>query len=189
MGQFFHKRYFKKPKDLFISMKNVLQAFKETKSLSKEDMISEDFSEKIMLAVTGVNSCSNCSYLHTKTALEKGVSSKEIRDILAGEFGEVVESERIALLYAEHWADSSGNPSQESRRHLAEYYGDGRAKYIESYIRMVNFGNMVSNSVEAHNKKVKAKSSTVCFCFVYLLCLPVYFFIKLGGRKVRNKSL
>ncbi|WP_256205872.1 carboxymuconolactone decarboxylase family protein [Carnobacterium iners] len=38
--------------------------------------------ERIMLAVTQVNGCSVCSYTHTKMALEVGMKSEKIKNIL-----------------------------------------------------------------------------------------------------------
>ena len=44
----------------------------------------EQYTERIMLAVTEVNGCALCAYGHTRFALEAGLSPAEVRDLLGG---------------------------------------------------------------------------------------------------------
>ncbi|WP_085558880.1 carboxymuconolactone decarboxylase family protein [Carnobacterium iners] len=50
--------------------------------VKKKELSSPHFMERIMLAVTQVNGCSVCSYTHTKMALEVGMKSEKIKNIL-----------------------------------------------------------------------------------------------------------
>lgn len=186
MNNNFRKKYFQKLGDFFSLSKKISKIMKRAKNIEKKDKISQAFSEKIMLAVTGVNSCVYCSFRHTKTALEQGVNSDEIRDILNGEFGNVPENEQIALLYAQHWAESGGEPSTKSREKMIEYYGLAKTEHIELSAAMVYIGNLISNTVEAYKQKIRPDRGKVNFFFTYLLCSPIAFFIRTSGKKHSN---
>ena len=80
----------------------------------KNKELPPDFIERIMLAVTEVNGCAICSYAHTKMALEAGMSNEEIQNMLSGVFDNVPTDEMAAIMFAQHYADCRGNPSQES---------------------------------------------------------------------------
>ncbi len=60
-------------KALFEQFAKASRATKTIKRTADDDRVSDAFAEKIMLAVTGVNECVNCSYRHTKSALEQGM--------------------------------------------------------------------------------------------------------------------
>jgi|GEM_PF-1327690 len=182
----FNKRYFKTLNDFFSESKKMKILQKKIKNNRQENKIPENFSEKIMLAVTGVNACIYCSYLHTKTALEKGVNNKEIQKILKGDFKDIPEEELIALLYAQHWTENSGNPSDETRNKVIEYYGLEKTEYIEYYIHRVNIGNLISNTVEAYKKNIIPITGKFNFLLTYLLCAPIAFFINIFGKSMKN---
>ena len=108
--------------------------------------------ERIMLAVTEVNQCPLCSYAHTKFALEAGMSSEEIRNLLAGSTDTVPDDEIAAVMFAQHYADSRGNPSKEAWQHIVDAYGETKAKGILGAVRMIMFGNtfgIVLNSLKS----------------------------------------
>ena len=73
--------------------------------------LSPEFIERIMMSVTEVNGCAICSYAHTKMALEIGMSSKEIQNILSGVMDDIPPDEIPGIIFAQHYADSRGKPS------------------------------------------------------------------------------
>lgn len=103
--------------------------------------LNPDFIERIMLAVTEVNGCAICSYAHTKMALEAGMSNEEIQNMLSGVFDNVPTEEMAAIMFAQHYADCRGNPSQESWEQIVELYSSSKAKGILGAIRMIMIGN------------------------------------------------
>lgn len=74
-------------KTFYRHLKNVVSHFKELRDSKKRDNVSKKFSEKIMLAVTQVNGCRYCNYLHTKNLIDKGTCDEDINSILNGEPG------------------------------------------------------------------------------------------------------
>lgn len=103
--------------------------------------LSQKVIERIMLAVTEVNDCAICSYAHSKKALESGMSSEEIQKMLAGIIEDVPDDEIAAVMFAQHYADTRGNPTMESWQRIVEIYGISRAKGILGSIRTIMMGN------------------------------------------------
>jgi len=62
-----------------------------------------------MLAVTRVNGCRYCSWFHTRVAIKEGISKTEIHSLLGGKFEDADEDEMLALIYAQHYADTVGS--------------------------------------------------------------------------------
>ena len=111
--------------------------------------VNPAFRERIMLAVTSVNDCRYCSFVHSLAALREGFSRHEVKTILRGSFGEVPEEEIEALLFAQHWADTRGHPDPTARSKLRETYGTQRALAIEVAIRAIMLGNYTGNTLDA----------------------------------------
>jgi hypothetical protein len=56
------------------------------------------------------------------------------------------EEEAIALLYAQHWADSNAKPDPEATRRLEQAYGAEKAEAINLILRMIRVGNLSGNT-------------------------------------------
>lgn len=111
-------------------------------------IISPAFRERLMIAVTGVYGCSYCSWLHTGLALRTGIQRDEIARLLSSSVEACPEDEAVALLYAQHWADSDANPQPESAQRLIEIYGSEKTEAINLLLRMNRIGNLLGNSFD-----------------------------------------
>ena len=107
----------------------------------KKGKLSNKFTERIMLAVTEVNQCAICSYAHTKRALESGMSNEEIQKILAGIKDDIPDEEVAAVMFAQHYADTRGHPTEKSWQRIIKIYGTSRAMGILGTIRTIMIGN------------------------------------------------
>jgi AhpD family alkylhydroperoxidase len=107
----------------------------------KKQELDQKFIERIMLAVTEVNDCAICSYAHTKRALESGMSGEEIHNMLAGIMDNVPDDELAAIMFAQHYADTRGHPTEESWQRIVEIYGNSLAQGILGSIRTIMMGN------------------------------------------------
>ena len=108
-------------------------------------IISPAFRERLMLAVTAVYGCRYCSYFHAKRGLKSGINGEEAAALLAGSLEMCPSKEAIALLYAQHWAESNTNPDTEAIERLERSYGAETAKTINLMLRMVRVGNLAGN--------------------------------------------
>jgi AhpD family alkylhydroperoxidase len=107
----------------------------------RQGLMSRDFSERIMLAVTEVNGCEVCSWAHARMALAQGMSPEEIRSILGGDTAGVPAEEAPAVAFAQHYADARGRPGREAWQRLLETDGEARALGILGAARIMMIGN------------------------------------------------
>lgn len=141
--------------------------------------ITRSFIEKIMLVVTAVNSCPYCAWFHAKKALQAGLSKEEIISLLALQFSAQPDDyETLALLYAQHFAETNRNPDELLTKNLYEYYGKKTARHIILAIRLIYFGNLSGNTFDAFLSRLKGKpahKSNVIFEFLFfLLSAPIF---------------
>jgi AhpD family alkylhydroperoxidase len=148
--------------------------------MSRNEKISRVFLEKIMAVVTAVNECVYCSWFHAKQAIEIGMSEQEVRNLFDLQFeADASEYELLALIYAQHYAETNRNPHPEMNEKLSIYYGDETAKQIILIIRIIFFGNLLGNTWDAILSRLKgnpARGSNVLFESIFFL-LTWYFMI------------
>jgi AhpD family alkylhydroperoxidase len=107
----------------------------------KDSLMDETFIERIMLAVTEVNGCAICSYAHTKMALETGMDNEEIENLLSGDLAKTPEEELPAIMFAQHYAETKGKPTEKAWNRILEVYGKQKAFGILASIRIIMIGN------------------------------------------------
>ncbi|MFP5382953.1 MAG: carboxymuconolactone decarboxylase family protein [Gammaproteobacteria bacterium] len=106
--------------------------------------------EKVMLAVTAVNDCRYCSWVHTGLALQNDVDLDDLQHVLdAGTFGQLDEREAVAILYGKHFADTVREPDAEAERALARAWSPEERAEIMAYIHAIYFANLAGNSADA----------------------------------------
>ena len=143
------KRRFYTPRTFFHDLREVLSGLPSFSDTARSGRVSRAFAEKIMLAVTQVNGCRYCAFGHTRMALKEGVSPEEIERIMAAELGGFPEEEAIALAFAQHWAETAGRPDPEAERRFREHYGPTVTGDILNWMRMIQMGNLMGNTLDA----------------------------------------
>ncbi len=144
----------------------------------KKKLVSKAFREKIMLVTTAVNGCVYCAWYHAILSVRSGISRGEVNELLNLQFNiEADEYETLALLYAQHYAETSRKPEPEMTAKLYAYYGKDVAEAIILYIKTIYFGNLSGNTFDAflfRLKGIKAPKSNVVFeFFFFLLSAPI----------------
>jgi len=165
--------HFKSPVEFFRLFLSILKAMIVMNTIGFKKSISPAFSEKISLAVSGVTKCAYCSWLHTKTSLEKGMSEREIKSILDGDIKDISEDEAVALFYVQHRADFNGKFSLQARQRIVDYYGEEKARYIDHLFQTVYFGNLCSNTVYYVKNNLMQGRKGLKLWIVYMLSLPI----------------
>lgn len=163
------------------------------KEATKAGLVNEQFKERLMLAVTEVNGCIACSFEHTRLSLESGMTAEEIESLLAGEFASVPTDELPAVMFAQHYADSRGCPSEQSLARLTAEYGSEKAAGILASIKIIMAGNVYGiplGSLIGRIKRTPASvdpRSNVAYEIAMALSLvpfvPVVIAIVLASRK------
>jgi AhpD family alkylhydroperoxidase len=140
--------------------------------------VSRQFGEEIMLAVTQVNGCRYCSYVHSRMALHAGVKAAELERLLSQEIGAFPEEEAVALAYAQHYAEAAGKPDTEAAARLDAYYGRAMAGDIRAYIRTITFANLCGNTVDAFLSRLRGRpAANSSFLGEFVLFLPMLPFV------------
>jgi AhpD family alkylhydroperoxidase len=119
---------------------------REVRGILRGQGISPDFRERLILAVTAVNRCRFCTFAHSRAALREGVSRDEVNGLLAGTFDGVPDTERTAVLYAQHWAETGGQPEPGAAQRVSSEYGPETASRIDTTLRFINFCNLFGNT-------------------------------------------
>lgn len=142
----FNKRTYDNPEELFNDLLFPIGSRKRLKELKNKGLISPPFRERLMLAVTAVDGCRYCSYFHAKQALKSGVTPEEISRLLSGDVDSCPEEEAVAVIYAQHWAESNAHPDPEAVQKLQQTYGFEKAEAIHLMLRMIRLGNLLGNT-------------------------------------------
>lgn len=143
----FTKRFYQNPFDFFQDVAYILTHAPRTRALMR-GILTPAFRERLMLAVTAVNACRYCAYFHTRLALTSGVEPAEIEQILHGVFENVPANERVALAYAQYWAETNARPDPAARATLVATYGEDTTRAIELVLRMIRVGNLLGNTFD-----------------------------------------
>ena len=141
----FRKRFYTSAREFSTDILYLARNIRWLRRRNSLVIISSAFRERLMLAVTAVYGCRYCSYFHAKRGLKSGVDSEEAAALLAGSLEICPPGEAIALLYAQHWAESNANPDTETIERLERAYGTETAEVINLVLRMVRVGNLAGN--------------------------------------------
>ena len=158
VGAFLKKKY--SMSQLYSAILNSYLAMPAMIRNRRNKTVSPQFLERLMLAATEVNGCEVCSYAHTKMALKEGFSQDEINAFLLGSKAYVLEEEATALLYAQHVADTMGNPDPETDKRLADVYGSEKAATIKAGIALIMMGNTAGIPLSAFVRRLKGTPYT-----------------------------
>ena len=142
----YNKRIYGSPREFLADMVILARNVKTISRLMRRKVISGDFRERLMLAVTSVYGCRYCNWMHTREALRHGVGADEIGGLLEGSVDACPEEEAVALVYAQHWADSNAKPDPEACLKLEQEYGQQKAEAINLILRMIRVGNLGGNT-------------------------------------------
>jgi AhpD family alkylhydroperoxidase len=123
----------------------------------KYKIFNKKIKERIMLAITEVNGCSMCSYVHTKVALSSGMDAKCIQGILGGDTSMIPVEDAVAVLFGQDYAASKDKPSLESLQRIKEEYGQDKADLIVAACQMITMTNGMGTSMEYLWNRIRFK--------------------------------
>lgn len=144
----FRKRKYESITEFIDDIKFLLKNHKKIKSVQNGKMISDDFRERLMMAVTAVNGCRYCSFFHSRLALKSGISSEELDFLLDGTLKDSPDNQKLALFYAQHWTENGGEADKDFEEKLVKMYGNRKAMAIKLALRSIYFGNLLGNTFD-----------------------------------------
>jgi AhpD family alkylhydroperoxidase len=166
-------RTFNSLKEFFSLFFTTFKRMMKLRKISQSEKISSQFREKLMVAVSGVNKCAYCSYLHTRMALEQGISREEINDILKNDIKDFSGDELPGILFAQHFAETKGKVSEDTVKKLIQTYGDDKTRQIQAFLQSVLFGNLCCNTYVAFKKGHLTPEERKRLWMTYVFSRPV----------------
>jgi AhpD family alkylhydroperoxidase len=176
MAQEFYKKIYS-VREFYSILYDGVRTMKYMIKAKKKNELSPEFIERIMLGVTEVNGCEVCSYAHTKMALEQGMTAEEIQKLLGGYADKIPVEEMPAYLFAQHYADRRGCPTEESWDRIVSLYGEDKAKGILGAVRAIMVGNAHGIAISAFMSRLKGKAvkkSSLLYELTMMLSIIVY---------------
>ncbi len=171
-------------------VRDAVFSFSDIRAAHRDPDISVDFRHRILLAVTQVNGCRLCSYYHSKKALEGDITQGELASIMSGDLSGAPEVEHVALIFAEHYAETSGEPSQEAVERLVQAYGKQTARHVLALVRMIMVGNLHGNMIDAFKHRLKGQAvadSSLGREVAIVFGVPFYF-AKAAFQAIANRN-
>jgi AhpD family alkylhydroperoxidase len=107
--------------------------------------------ERVMVAVSRVNSCSGCARVHRRWALRSGVSSEELEALEDGDLGPLDARSRAAVTYAVELAERGFETSacRQTRKAAQEHLGEHELRMVEAVARAMTLANLSLSTLEA----------------------------------------
>lgn len=145
----FSRRYYRGWKPLWKDLKYMFSRQKEIREAMRSDLITSAFRERLMLAVTEVNQCRYCRTFHVGQAREAGISTEEITQYLKGAIpADVPEDQKLAVCFAQHWAENETLPDPEFQAQVIQAYGEKGFQAMSIVLRMIWMGNLMGNTAD-----------------------------------------
>lgn len=173
--------------------------FLYNKLYKKQNGMNFKFKERIMLAVTEVNGCVMCSYVHTKLSLKAGLTNEDIKNILSGDLEGVPADESLAVLFAKDYAYNKEKIDPEFYQKLESTYGIRKARAILGAIEFITMTNSMGISMALFKntlsfKHVKGSNvlNELLIPLSTMVLLPLFlilnlFVIPFHNRKINKK--
>ncbi|WP_289059872.1 carboxymuconolactone decarboxylase family protein, partial [uncultured Mesotoga sp.] len=113
MSQKFYKRFFTF-KECYQILFDAMRTMKYMSRAKRKEELSTELIEKVMLTVTEINGCEVCTVFHNKVAEKEGIKEEEIQMLFVADVEEIPQEDAPAILFSREYANSSGNPSEDS---------------------------------------------------------------------------
>ena len=140
--------------------------------------IDKSFLEEIDLIVSRVNGCRTCTYVHSANALQEGLSEKELEELLALDLGHFSAERAIAFAFAQHYAESGGQPNPAAEKRFRGYYGPQMSQDILAHLRFIQFSSVTGVTIQALLSRLRGQpvpgSNLLTELIVFLMCAPGY---------------
>lgn len=145
----FQKRYYRKFSSFWSDLTFLISNRDQIKLAMASPKIDSVFRERLMMAVTEVNGCRYCRTFHVGQAKQAGISIEEISIYLKGIIpDDIPDEQKLAVCYAQHWAETDANPDHDYLEQVKETYGEDGFQAITMALRMIRTGNLLGNTAD-----------------------------------------
>lgn len=150
----------------------------EQRESLRSKRLDKSFVEQIELIVSRVNGCRTCTYVHSANALQEGLSDKELEELLALDLGHFPAEQAVAFAFAQHYAESGGQPDPVVEKRFREYYGPQMSQDLMVHLRFIQFGSVTGATIQALLSRLRGQpvsgSNLMTELIVFLISAPGY---------------
>lgn len=151
------------------NIKKAAKAFIILKRAGKIKGFNKKFKERIMLAVTEVNGCELCSFVHTKIALSSGMTEENIAKILNNDSTAIPEYEAVGVMFGQNYAYSHEQQDPLIIKRLMDNYGFETTKAIVASAEMITMTNGMGISMHLFLNRLKFRRNRQSNLFTELI--------------------
>jgi len=150
----------------------------EQRESMRSGRIDKSFVEEIELIVSRVNGCRTCTYVHSANALQEGLSDKELEELLALDLGHFPAERAMAFAFAQHYAESGGQPNPSAEQRFRDYYGLQMSQDILAHLRFIQFSSVTGATIQALLSRLRGHpvpgSNLLTELIVFMMSAPGY---------------
>lgn len=116
--------------------------------------------ERIWLAVSGVNNCRHCLFVHSAWARRAGVNDREVEALEHGRPDPDAQSDEAAVTFMQAWAerDFRGAPAEVTAWFEDVFAPPARDK-LRAVAQLANFSNRTGNTFDALLSRVRGRAN------------------------------
>ncbi len=106
--------------------------------------------ESVMVAVSRVNACRGCTFVHERWARRAGVTADDLQALGLGDLGALDDRDRAAVAYAAARAEGRfrGQVTTELAASVSSQLTPDELSAIDAVARMMSLANLSANTVE-----------------------------------------
>lgn len=111
-----------------------------------------------MVAVSTVNSCRGCTFVHERLADRAGVTAEDLRAIGLGDLGDLDERSRAAVAYAAAMAEARfrGPVAAELAANAGDQLSADELAAVDAVARAIAVANLSANTIEELFARLRA---------------------------------
>jgi AhpD family alkylhydroperoxidase len=138
------------PADAIRDLIGVVQRARPLATAYLRGDLDPEMRERVMVAVSRVNSCRGCTFVHERWANRAGVSSDDLEAIGLGDLGALDDRNRAAVAYAAALAEASFRAPipADLAASAAEHLAPDELAAVEAVARAMALANLSANTVE-----------------------------------------
>lgn len=150
------KRSFGSPLDFARVAGGVLKRSRDLGGVYLRGRLRPDERERIMVAVSRINACEGCTYVHERWALRAGVSDEELHGLELGDLSGLDGRARAAVVYASARAEAGfKGPVTPEVISASSGLTPREVSAIEAVARAMTLANMTVNTTESLLEKLR----------------------------------
>ena len=144
-------RVFGSPGEALRDLVGVLQRAKPLTDVYARGRLDDALRERVMVAVSRVNACRGCTFVHTRWALRSGVTSDELDAIGLADLGRLDRRSRAAVVYATALAEARFRtfPPPDVTAAVAAELTPAEIEAVVAVARSMALANLTASTAEA----------------------------------------